>query len=176
MLWYSAISNAALISSFVSFLISMFTSGKISHNSLISGYVSLLIGIMMILIIIITKFFEMNKTASIAQLSLFVLGPFLLIMNIVGFMLYLIIVYKESILKNYVTNNYHIFSNITLILLFLQLYIIYTNINTKEFELTGRMSNIILGIMYVIGVITTISVWHKYIILKYYRTDGFEIL
>ena len=59
-------------------------------------------------------------------------------------------------------------------LLLVQLYMVYTNINTEKFENTGKMSKVTSGIIYLLGVITTICSIILYTILKYFSTDGFR--
>jgi hypothetical protein len=175
---YSGIYKAFIITSIISFLISIFSGGKTSYNSLISGYSSLTLGLMMILTIIITKILELNSKVSNKELLIIILmslGPFLLMLSIVGFILYLIIFYKDPILENHVSNSYYTFSNITITILLIQIYIIYSNIlNTKEFIESGKISRILSSVMYLFCVLTLYSTMIIYIVLKYFRTDGFQ--
>ena len=178
-MWYSGVYKALIIGSVVSFLISFFSSGKMAYGSIISGYSILTLGVMLILTILITKVLETTKNDSTKQIIisiLMTLGPFLLMLAVIGFVLYLIIFYKDPILDNQVSQNYYTFSNITLILLLIQLYIIYQNITTKEFDTTGKISKVTSSLIYLIGVLTSISAMIIYIILKYFRTDGFQML
>ena len=177
-MWYSGIYKALIISSVVSFLISIFSQGKTSYNSLISGYSSLTLGLMMILTIVITKIMEVNSGFTTKELLITIfmsLGPFLLMMSIIGFILYLIIVYKDPILDNHVSKSYHTFSNITIVLLLIQIFIVYSKIlDTKEFEESGKISKILSSLLYLLGVLSLYSTMIIYIILKYFRTDGFQ--
>ena len=175
---YSGVYKALIISSVVSFLISIFSEGKTSYNSLISGYSSLTLGLMMILTIVITKIMEVNSGSTTKELLLTILmslGPFLLMMSIIGFILYLIIVYKDPILENHVSKSYHTFSNITIVLLLIQIFIVYSKIlDTKEFEESGKISKILSSLLYLLGVLSLYSTMIIYIILKYFITDGFQ--
>ena len=177
-MWYSGIYKAFIISSIVSFLISIFSTGKTAYNSLISGYSSLTLGLMMILTIVITKIMKLNSGSTTKELLLTILmslGPFLLMMFIIGFILYLIIVYKDPILENHVSNSYYTFSNITIILLLMQIFIVYSKIlDTKEFEESGKISKILSSLLYLLGVLSLYSTMIIYIILKYFITDGFQ--
>ena len=176
---YSGVYKALIISSVVSFLISIFSEGKTSYNSLISGYSSLTLGLMMILTIVITKIMEVNSGSTTKELLLTILmslGPFLLMMSIIGFILYLIIVYKDPILDNHVSKSYHTFSNITIVLLLIQIFIVYSKIlDTKEFEESGKISKILSSLLYLLGVLSLYSTMIIYIVLKYFRTDGFQV-
>lgn len=178
-MWYSSVYKALIIGSVVSFLISFFSSGKTAYGSLLSGYSTLTLGVMLILVILITKVLEITKNDSAIQIMLSILitlGPFLLMLAVIGFILYLILFYKEPILENRVSHNYYTFSNITVVLLLIQVYIIYQNITTKEFDISGKISKITSSLIYLIGVFTSISAMILYIILKYFRTDGFQLL
>jgi hypothetical protein len=178
-MWYSSVYKALIIGSVVSFLISFFSSGKTAYGSLLSGYSTLTLGVMLILVILITKVLEITKNDSAIQIMLSILitlGPFLLMLAVIGFILYLILFYKEPILENRVSHNYYTFSNITVVLLLIQVYIIYQNITTKEFDISGKISKITSSLIYLIGVFTSISAMILYIVLKYFRTDGFQLL
>ena len=82
--------------------------------------------------------------------------------------------YKTNIIEQKVSQSYYTFSNISAIILFLQLYIIYTNITTPNFEKTGKISKVTSGIIYLLGVLGMISSIILYTILYYFTTDGFE--
>jgi hypothetical protein len=177
MAWYESIYKALMFGSAISFIISNFTTGKNSYNSLISGYSILILGIMMILTILITKILEIQNTSTTMQIILAItmeLGPFLLMLAIIGFMLFLIIFYKTPILENNLSPSYGTFSNITLVLILCQLYLIYNNIDSVEFKRDGKLSIITSSMLYLIGVLSLFSVGTLYIILKYFRTDGFQ--
>lgn len=177
MAWYESIYKALMFGSAISFIISNFTTGKNSYNSLISGYSILILGIMMILTILITKILEIQNTSTTMQIILAItmeLGPFLLMLAIIGFMLFLIIFYKTPILENNLSPSYGTFSNITLVLILCQLYIIYGNIDSVEFKRDGKLSKITSGLLYLFGIFSLFSVGTLYIILKYFRTDGFQ--
>ena len=102
-------------------------------------------------------------------------GPFILILGVIAFVLYLLIKYKNNIKDGNVAPSYNSFSNIIIILLMVQLYLVITNIGTERFETTGKMSTVISSIIYLLGVLTAISSITLYTILKYYSTDGFAV-
>ncbi len=177
--WYSSIYKAFIIGTLICFIISIFTSGATAYNSYVTGYSILILALMMILTMIITKVLKVMPNGSSAQLMITILlelGPFLLVLAIIAFILYLIIYYKKAILEGRVSSNYNTFSNITIILLLVQLYIVYGNIFTNEFENSGKLSKKTTGLLYLVGVLSLISTSIIYILLKYYRTDGFTMI
>jgi hypothetical protein len=137
----------------------------------------LILGIMMILIILFKNILKVNQNQSTLKLLYSILintGPFLLILGVIGFILYLIIFYKDNIIANHVSHSYFTFSNITIILLLLQLYIVYTNISSETFETSGKLSKITSSLIYLLGVLTCMCSLILFTILKYYTTDGFR--
>ena len=177
--WYTSVYKGFILGTIISFIISFFTSGETSYNSSIAGYSILILAIMMILTMMITKVLKVMSNGSTTQLIMPILsqlGPFLLMLLIISFVLYLIVNYKYPILENHISPNYHTFSNITIILMLVQLYIVYVNIFTKEFENSGKLTKITSNLLYLLGVFSAASTSIMYIILKYFRTDGFSTM
>jgi len=177
--WYSSIYKGLIITGFIAFIVGIFTQGKTSLDSYIAGYSVLILGIMMLLIILFNNVLKFIQNASVSQqiYQIFInCGPFILILAIISFILYLMIKYKKNIVENRVSNGYYSFSNIAAILIFIQLYIIYTNITTPSFETTGKISSVTMNVIYLLGVLTSICSIILYTILKYFTTDGFTIM
>ena len=174
--WYSSIYKAFIISAIISFVIGFFSEGKVSLGSYITGYSVLILGIMMILLVLFNSIMKITEGQSILQILYTILltaGPFLLMLGVIGFILYLMITYKSIILQGHVANGYHSFSNINIILILIQLYIVYTNISSDSFEKTGKMSKVTSSMVYLLGVLSTITSIILYTILRYFTTDGF---
>ncbi len=177
--WYSGIYKGFIITAIISFIIGFFSEGNVSLGSYIAGYSVLILGIMMILLILfnnITKITEGQSSIQILYTILLTTGPFILMLSVIAFILYLMINYKSIILDNHVSSGYNSFSNITLILILIQLYIVYTNISTDSFESTGKMSKVTSSMVYLLGVLSGISSIILFTILKYFTTDGFSTL
>jgi hypothetical protein len=175
--WYSTIYKACIIAAVISFIIGFFTQSQISLGAYISGYSVLILGILMILVILLTNVLKVSQNASTFQVLFSIMvttGPFILILGIIGFILYLLINYKNSIISGNIAPGYSSFSSIISILIFIQLYLVYTNIDTDKFELTGKISRVVTSIIYLLGVLTAICSIILYTILKYYSTDGFR--
>ena len=173
--WYSGIYKSFIMASIVAFVISMLSTGKVSYGSELAGYSALIIGIMMILIILIKNIFNENSEISNFKLlttMLMTTGPFILKFAVIGFILYLMIVYKEVIINGHVSPSYYTFSNISIILFLIQVFIVYTNITSDKFVSTGKMSKITQGFIYLLGILNLICSIILYTILKYFRTDG----
>jgi hypothetical protein len=173
--WYSTIYKALIYAGMVSFVIGFFTGPNISLDAYITGYSVFTLGILMILVVLFSNILKIAQNDTFIQIicSIFMnAGPFILILGIIGFVLYLLINYRNRIIQGQVSPSYHSFSNIIILLLFLQFYLLNS---TERFETTGKMSKITSSIIYLLGVITAISAIIVYIILKYYSTDGFTV-
>jgi len=176
--WYSSIYKAFLMSSIIAFIISFFSQGEVSIGASIAGYSVLILGILMILIILFQNILKYYGNQGLLQFIFTILataGPFLLILGVIGFILYLIIFYKNLIVDNHVSLGYYTFSNIAKILLLIQLYIVYKNISSNQFENNGKLSLLTSSLIYLLGVLTAICSLILFTILKYYTTDGFTI-
>ena len=153
-----------------------FSEGNVSLGSYITGYSVLILGIMMILLILFNSIMKITEGQSVLQILYTILltaGPFLLMLGVIGFILYLMITYKTIILDNHISSSYNSFSNINVILILIQLYIVYTNISSDSFEKTGKISKVTSSMVYLLGVLSAISSIIIYTILKYFTTDGF---
>jgi hypothetical protein len=177
--WYSSIYKGFIMSSIVSFIIGFFSQGNVSIGAYIAGYSVLILGIMMILIILFNNIFgttQEQDTLKTLYTILMTTGPFLLMLGVIIFILYLMIMYKSNIVEERVSHYYYSFSNIAIILLLIQLYIVYTNISTDKFETTGKMPKVTSSLLYLLGVLVAICSIIIFTILKYFNTDGFETI
>ena len=177
--WYNGIYKGFIMASVIAFVIGFFSQGEVSLGAYISGYSVLILAIIMILIILINNIMRVLKSPSTFEVIFSIImttGPFLLMLGIIGFILYLMITYKSNIISGHLSPGYHSFSNITVTLILIQLYIVYTNIATDKFETTGKLSPVVSSIIYLLGVLTGISSIILLTILKYFTTDGFQLL
>lgn len=175
--WYSSIYKAFILASIICFLLTFFFTGKTYLGSLITGYSTLTLGILLIVIILMNGILNNNPDFNISVLLelLRITGPFLLMLSVIGFILYLVIENKKRIEEGRVANGYYNFSNIIIILFLLQTYLTYTSINNDKFESTGRISKVTINLIYLLGVLSGISSLILFTILKYFATDGFTV-
>lgn len=174
--FYSTIYNGLISASVVLFIIGIFTTGKLSVGSYITGYSTLILGIMLLLITMFNKLFSSDTKLPTSQMIFTILsmtGPFILMLGTISFVLYLMITYKSIIIDDHVSPGYYSFNNITILLILFQLYIVYTNTITPDYEKTHKLSRTTSSVMYLIGMLTLMSTIITYTILKYFTTDGF---
>lgn len=175
--WYSSIYKACILASLISFIIGFFSQPQISLGAYLAGYSILIFGIMMILITLFNNVLKTSANGSNSQLlyTIFMTsGPFILMLGVIAFVLYLLITYYNKISEGQVASGYISFSNVIVMLLLLQVYLVYKNIDNESFESSGKISKVTSSILYLLGLLTTICSINLYIILKYYTTDGFK--
>jgi hypothetical protein len=174
--WFSTIYKACIFASVISFFIGFFTQSNTSLGAFIAGYSVLILGILMILVMLFANVLRVTSGTSIWQTIVAIAmtaGPFILILAIIAFVLYMLINYKKKIIAGHVAPGFNSFSNIVVVLLLVQLYIVYGAINSERFDITGKLPRVTTLIVYLLSVLTGISTIVLYTILKYYSTDGF---
>jgi hypothetical protein len=177
--WYSSVYKGFIVASIIAFIIGFFSSGAVSLDSFIAGYFVLGLGIIMLMFLLINTILKTVQDGSILNqmyYTLSTIGPFFLMLSVICFMLYLMMVYKTPIIEQKVSQSYYTFSNISVIILLLQIYIVYININNPTFEKTSKISKVTSGIIYLLGVLGIISSIILFTILHYFRTDGFKTI
>lgn len=172
---YTGMYKSLIFVSIILLVISFFTSGSTTIGALISGYSALTLSILMILVLLLNSLLptmQGKPTKEILISVLIAIGPFFLMLAVLGILLYLVITYKSLISDGHVSTNYYTFSNVTVLLFLLQSYLLYTDMDTDKFKLTNRISKLTSSLVYLIGVLTFICSMILYTILKYFTTDG----
>jgi hypothetical protein len=174
--WYSTVYKSFIYAGVISFILGFFTDSNTSLGAHIAGYSVLILAILMILILLFNNILRTDGNTSAFQVIYSIImmtGPFMLILSVTIFILYLLIKYQSNIVDGRSAPGYSSYSNIIVILLLIQLYLVYNNINTEKFQTTGSLSKVTSSVLYLLGVITAICSIILYRILKYYSTDGF---
>ena len=166
---YKAFINAAVIA----FLIGMFTTRAVSLYCYQAGYAVLGIAIMMILIQILNNLQSKKDGGSSIGTVALNLIPFVIMLSVLFSLLYFNTIYKNIIIEGRVSSGFNIFSNIVIILILIQTYIIYSAVSSKTFEEKG-ISSVTSGTILLLAVLSGISTNIIRTILKYFTTDGFE--
>ena len=177
--WYNGIYKGFMAASVIAFIIGFFSQGNVSLGAYISGYSVLILAIIMILLILINNITSMTagqSTFAVLFSIIMATGPFLLMLGVIGFILYLMITYKNNIITGHLSPGYNSFSNVISILLFIQLYIVYNNISSESFIKTKKLSPLTSSLLYLFSVLEGICSVILFTILKYFTTDGFTLL
>lgn len=179
--WYSNIYKGFFFTSAIAFIIGFFSSNYVSLNAYIAGYSILVLGVMMLLIILFNKIMKNAKDNSETSFTvitniLFTTGPFLLMIIIIGILLKLMITHTGRIIGNEVSDSYYSFSNISVFLILVQLYIVYSNVSREDFTKKSSFTKVTSLIIFLIGILSAINTVNIYMILTYFVTDGFHMV
>jgi hypothetical protein len=163
--------------SVILYLVSFFITGTAKVACSVAAYSTIAVAILMILgysLNNVSKIYQTNHLSSWQYFKLVISnsGPFILLLGIIAYSLYLLIVYQSRIIENHTTSEYNTFSTISIILILIDIYIFYNSINSKTFTTTGKLPKLSYSMMYLIGVLNVISVLIMNTILKYFTTDG----
>tara|TARA_B100001059_G_C17697155_1_gene508092 strand:- start:397 stop:882 length:486 start_codon:yes stop_codon:yes gene_type:complete len=158
--WYLSVCKALLIVGKISFIISFGTSGETSYGAELSGYSSITLAIMLILLML---FKYKNPMAILA---------FLWLLAIIGFILFSVLTHKNQIINGHVPTYYSTFIEVSMILIIIQTLVIYSSIFTAKFKQGGIISPINIYSSYLLSSLTMMCSIIIYIMLKYYTTDG----
>jgi len=166
-----------LFVSIILFTVSFFISGVSKLACSIAAYSCISVTILLVLSFSLSNLSRISNANHLSSwsyiLRLFTIsGPFLLLLGIIGYSLYLLINYQSRITNGHVTNEYSTFSTISIVLMILEIYVFYNAMNSELFMNSGRMPKISYSIMYLIGVINVICVMILGTVLKYFTTDG----
>jgi hypothetical protein len=164
--WYSGIYKSLLISSAVAFSIYSTTTDSISFNALVSGYSILILGISMLML------FVFNKSTNTSS----VMVPFILLFIIISIMLYLLTNNKTRITNGQVSPSFYNFSNISVFLVLIQVYLIYSQISTVEFKKDKVFNRTTSLFVTLLSVLSGICTYIIYTVLVYYTADGFSLI
>lgn len=132
------------------------------------GYLTLVIGVLVLVVSnvikIISKTTETNGRNDKQALStiISILTPFILTIGSMITILYLVVSNKTAIVKKQVSPSYYSFSNIAIILFFMQIFLIYYHGDKP----------ITYNLLYLLGLLTSICGIILYTILSYFSTDG----
>ena len=101
---------------------------------------------------------------------IYIFYPFLVVMMVILWVLVLLFKYYDQIVGNSVSDYYTSFINITSILLFIQIYVLVSELTEKSFE-NFALAPKTAAMLRLFGLLNSISVITLGIILKYYTTD-----
>mgnify|MGYP005635921817 FL=1 len=158
--WYLSVCKALLIVGKISFIISFGTSAATSYGAELSGYSSITLAIMLILLML---FKYKNIMAILA---------FLWLLAVIGFILFSVLTHKNQIINGHVPTYYSTFIEVSMILIVIQTLVIYSSIFTEKFKQSGFISPINIYSSYLLSSLTMMCSIIIYIMLKYYTTDG----
>lgn len=173
--WYRSVYKGFLISSVLVFLMSFGFTGETNFNATVTGYGLLIISISLIMIVIVYGVAKNTQSISAGGAILNVLanvGPFICMLFMLCVIFSILITYKNEIISENVSTGFSSFSNISLALFMVQLYIVYNAFDTDKFKTTGKIPRITSGLVYLLDILEGVCAIIMFTILKYFTTDG----
>lgn len=165
--WYSTIYSSFLFAGIIIIICTIGTPNSSSVIGTIVGYSFIITGILLL-----TGYLMNNMTASSILSKIVTVGPFLVLLGILIYMIYLLSVFFNRIVNGQVSGGYYHFMNIFVILLMLIFYIFYNGTQDTLFKNSGVLSKVTGMTLYLLEVINIIVIITLAIILQYFSTDG----
>jgi len=165
--WYSNIYNSLIVVGIIIIICTMGSSSASSLTGTITGYSFIVTGSLLLM------GYLMNNMKGLSIISqLITVGPFVVLIGILVYMIYLLSFYFNQITNGNVSNGYYSFMNIFVVLLMVQMFIFYNGTRDKSFIETGAIGKVTGLVLYFLEIINIIVVITLGIILKYFSTDG----
>lgn len=111
----------------------------------------------------------MMKTLYVGVLNM---GPFLAIISVLCYLIYLTVTYKDIISSGHISEGYHVYNNVTVLLIFVQMALLQWKGMDENFKKTGKLSSFSVGLSYLISTISLVYLAILTIIVKDYTTQG----
>jgi hypothetical protein len=167
---YQGLIFVGIILSIISLSISSDSNSTLS----ISSYSFITTGIVLLVGVLINKIMNRPNSSTSNFFYIFFnnIGPFILLIGILAFTLYLLVTFKEKIDSGNVSSGYTLFSKLSLAFILIQLYVTYNGMQKQSFKETNTLPKIYGSFSYLIGVINVSIVVTLACILKYFSTDG----
>jgi hypothetical protein len=170
--WYSNIYNSLIA---VGIIIIICTIGSNSVSSLtgtITGYSFIITGTLLLMGYLMNNMNSSQQGGSSFISQLITIGPFVVLIGLLIYIIYLLSYYFNQITKGNVANSYYTFMNIFIVLLMVQMYIFYNGTQDKRFKETGTLGKVTGLVLYFLEIINFIVAITLGVILKYFSTDG----
>ena len=141
-------------------------------NGPITGYSFIATGLLLLMSYVLYSFNKEQTTTNMGGIFL-AISPFILILSILIYSMYLLITYKNKILGGHVAPGYYNFTVISIILIMIQLFLFYLGSNQKN-EGTNiiKFNKIYSMVLFLLGIINLVTVITIGIILALFNTDG----
>lgn len=148
-------------------LLLFITSGSTSIGGILAGYSFIGIGLLLTLSYTI-KIINDNPSES---KSLFgAVSPFILILSVICYSIYLIVTYQNKIKSGHISQGYYNFSNISTVLILVQLMLFYAgSFQNKDGIKLDKVFSMLLFFIGILNIVTVITIG---IILALFNTDG----
>jgi len=169
--WYSNIYNSLIVVGIIIIICTIGSSSASSLTGTITGYAFIITGTLLLMGYLMNSM-NSSQNGSYIISQLITVGPFVVLIGILVYMVYLLSYYFNQITNGNVANSYFNFMNIFVVLLIVQMFIFYNGTRDKRFIETGAIGKVTGLVLYFLEIINIVVVITLGIILKYFSTDG----
>jgi hypothetical protein len=169
--WYSNVYNSLIVTGIIIVLCTLGSNSSSGLTGTITGYSFIITGSLLLMGFLLNNMNSSSNSSTLIS-KLVTVGPFIVLIGILIYMIYLLSYYFTQITNGNVANSFNTFMNIFIALFGLQMYIFYTGMKNKNFKETGTLTKVTGLILYLLELINIIVVITLGIILKYFSTDG----
>jgi hypothetical protein len=161
----------------VAILVGLLSSGRSSVTSYIVGYSTLSLSIILATTLIL--YVQSGQPLTFWARMLAILtstGPFILMLAITITMIVLLGTYGQFIVDRHVGDGYYSRATYIVAVLGFMLTIAAKSLASDEFVISKQLPRSSTLILYTLSAFAALMVYQAYVILKYFRTDGFSML
>lgn len=173
--WYSTIYNAFIATGIIIVICTISSNNVAGLTGTITGYSFIITGVLLLIGYLMNKLSStssQSSTFSSVISQIVTVGPFIVLIGILIYMIYLLSLYFNQITAGNVSSSYYNFMNLFVVLLMAQIYIFYNGTQERSFKETGTISKVTGLLLYFLELINIVVIITLGIILKYFTTDG----
>jgi len=170
--WYTIIYNSLLVVGVIIIFCTMGSNSASNLTGTIIGYSFIVTGTLLLIGYLLNNMNTINGSSFSLISSLITVGPFVLLIGILIYMIYLLSYYFSQITAGHISSGYYTFMNIFIVLLMIEFYVFYNGTQDKVFKTTGTVGKITGMILYLLELVSIVTAITLGIVLKYFSTDG----
>jgi len=170
--WYTIIYNSLLVVGVIIIFCTMGSNSASNLTGTIIGYSFIVTGTLLLIGYLLNNMNATSGSNFSLISSLVTIGPFVLLIGILIYMIYLLSYYFSQITAGHISSGYYTFMNIFIILLMVEFYVFYNGTQDKVFKTTGTIGKITGMILYLLELVSIVTAITLGIVLKYFSTDG----
>ena len=174
---FRMLTSGILVSGFIILLLCVGGGGYSKTLGSIIGYGFVLTGVFLFVGRVMTKLVSIpNSDAKSVLNGLLTIGPFIVFMTLLICLIIMISYYFEEISENKISKGYTNLNNLSILNSVIVTYLFYSTIGDEKFQNTGKINQVSAMGMYFLEVFGFTVAISMYIVLEYFRTDGFTNL
>jgi len=169
--WYSNVYYSLIVTGIIIVLCTVGSTSSSGLTGTITGYSFIITGTLLLMGFLLNNMSTSPNSSTLIS-KLVTVGPFIVLIGILIYMIYLLSYYFTQITNGNVANSFNTFMNIFIVLFGLQMFIFYNGMQNKNFKETGTLTKVTGLMLYLLELIGIVVIITLGLILKYFSTDG----